>query len=75
MKKFKSFLYDTVIGDPELDEIVEEIQPELDEIIEEIQPELDEPEINIIKETPTLGWNKKLCMTSCKNGHFTFDYI
>ena len=31
MKKFKSFLYDTVIGDPELDEIVEEIQPELDE--------------------------------------------
>jgi|TARA_R110000796_G_scaffold68330_1_gene156550 hypothetical protein len=66
MKKFKSFLYDTVIGDPELDEIVEEIQPEL-----------DEPNINIIKETPTrpLGWNKKLCMTSCKNGHFTFDYI
>ena len=63
MKKFKSFLYDDVIGDPELNEIVEEIQPQ--------------PEINIIKETPAapLGWNKKLCMTSCKNGHFTFDYI
>tara|TARA_R110002096_G_scaffold27990_2_gene85142 strand:+ start:1526 stop:1750 length:225 start_codon:yes stop_codon:yes gene_type:complete len=72
MKNFKSFLYDGVIGDPELNEIVEEIQPELNEIVEEIQPE-----INIIKETPAapLGWNKKLCMTSCKNGHFTFDYI
>ena len=63
MKKFKSFLYDTVIGDPEQDEIVEEIRQE-------------PTDINIIKETPlesTMG--KIFCMTSCKKGHFTFTYI
>ena len=63
MKQFKSFLYDTIIGDPEQDEIVEEIRQE-------------PTDINIIKETPlesTLG--KKFCMTSSKNGHFTFTYI
>ena len=64
MKKFKSFLYDDVLTDDEKHQIVEEIPQE-------------PTDINIIKETPTrpLGWNKKLCMTSCKNGHFTFDYI
>ena len=63
MKQFKSFLYDTIIGDHEQDEIVEEIRQE-------------PTDINIIKETPlesTLG--KKFCMTSSKNGHFTFTYI
>mgnify|MGYP003114693174 FL=1 len=63
MKNFKSFLYDDVLNDEEKHQIVENIEPET-------------TEINIIKETPPVNtWGKKLSMTSCRNGHFTFSYI
>jgi len=63
MKNFKSFLYDDVLTDVEKHQIVEEIPQE-------------PTDINIIKETPLeSNWGKKICMTSSKNGHFTFTYI
>jgi len=67
VKKFKTFLYDDIIGDN-----YEPIINEKCEIIEDVTEEQtkETPQQIIMKETPRL--NSRLLMTECKNWNYTF---